>query len=199
MKIDTDNIIYNADFQSGDKGFDDKICTVILTDKLIVVVYDLSKVIFNVKLKHIKKCTLHFVNNVYVVVFKLDDESTKGFKLTNECGNIACSLYDLFTEMLDAKNLKTIKTLIKKQSTNMSTSMVNNINTNNTLRSGNINLDFSEQNIKSNYDNTIPNSGSVFNANSIPESEYSDAKSHVEQNEEDKKTDDNKLLMDKID
>ena len=48
----------------------------------------------------------------------------------------------------------------------------------------------------SNYDNTIPNNGSVFNANSIHESEYSDAQSNIQGNEE---KDDNKILMDKID
>ena len=196
LKIDTDNIIYNADFQSGDKGFVDKLSTVILTDQLIVVVYDMKKVIFNLSIKEIRKCTLHFMNDVYIIVFKLFNESTRGFRISKECGKIACSLYDLFNEMLEAKTLRSVKTIIKKQSTNLSNSNINNINTNNTLRSGNINLDFSGQNVKSNYDNTIPNNGSVFNANSIQESEYSDAQSNIQGNEE---KDDNKILMDKID
>ena len=199
MKIDTDNIIYNADFQSGDKGFNDKLSTVILTDQFIVVVYDMKKIIFNLNIRDIKKCTLHFMNDVYIIVFKLYNESTRGFRLCKECGKIACSLYDLFNEMLNVKTLKSVKTIIKKQSSNISNSMINTINTNNTLRSGNINLDFSGQNVKSNYDNTIPNNGSVFNANSIHESEYSDAQSNIQGNEENEGKNDNKMFIDKID
>ena len=157
----------------------------------------MKKIIFNLNIKEIKKCTLHFMNEVYIIVFKLNNESTRGFRISKECGKIACSLYDLFEEMLDAKTLRSVKTIIKKQSSTLSisNSNINAINTNNTLRSGNINLDFSGQNVKSNYDNTIPNNGSVFNANSIQESEYSDAQSNIQGNEDK----DDKMFMDKID
>ena len=96
----TNNILYAEDFRSGDKGYGEYLSTVILTDRKLVVVYDMKKVIFLLKVKYIKDCKIHFVNNNYVLVFKLTNEKTRGFKLTESFGNVCCNIYNIFNEMI---------------------------------------------------------------------------------------------------
>ena len=96
----TNKILYTSDFRSGDKGYNEYLSTVILTDRKLVVVYDMKKIIFLLKVKYIKKCFVHFIGNNFLIVFKLTNEKTKGFKFTEEYGNVCCNLYDIFNEMI---------------------------------------------------------------------------------------------------
>ena len=40
------------------------------------------------------------MNNNYVLVFKLTNEKTRGFKLTESFGNVCCNIYNIFNEMI---------------------------------------------------------------------------------------------------
>jgi vacuolar protein sorting-associated protein 13A/C len=70
-KEDTDNILYSEDFICANKGFDRKFSTVILTDKSIYVIYDTQKIIFEENLRNINYALVHFIDNKYIIFFKL--------------------------------------------------------------------------------------------------------------------------------
>ena len=118
LDIETDSIFYAKYFISGDKGFGAqvkegifKMCMVILTDNLIVIVYNLTKVIFKLEIRKIHQCSVYFEDNKYILGFKLDDGSMKGFKLENKYSNVACEIYDMFTDLGIMKNIRAVYTV----------------------------------------------------------------------------------------
>jgi vacuolar protein sorting-associated protein 13A/C len=68
-KENTDNILYTEDFICGDKGFERKFSTVIITDKSIYIVYNTQKIIFEEILKNIKKATIHYLDDKFIYSF----------------------------------------------------------------------------------------------------------------------------------
>jgi hypothetical protein len=99
----TNNILYCKDFKSGDKGFEKHISTVILTDKTLVVIYNMEKVIFKLSVKDITECFVHFVEKMYIIGFRLregENSTTRGFKFKEEESNVCCGLYDILNEMV---------------------------------------------------------------------------------------------------
>ena len=99
----TNNILYCKNFKSGDKGFEKHISTVILTDKTLVVIYNMEKVIFKLSVKDITECFVHFVEKMYIIGFRLgegENSTTRGFKFKEEESNVCCGLYDILNEMV---------------------------------------------------------------------------------------------------
>ena len=118
LEIETDSIFYAKYFISGDKGFGSKIkegefkmCMVVITRDLIVVIYNSTKVIFKLEISKINKCTLHFIDNKYILAFSLDDGHTKGFRLVNQYADVACQIYDMFSNMDLTKRIRAVYTL----------------------------------------------------------------------------------------
>ena len=117
LETETDSVFYAKYFISGDKGFDSKIkegifkmCMVVVTDMLIVVIYNSSKVIFKLEINKINNCSVHFIDNKYLLSFRLDDGHIKGFRLDTRYANVACQIHDMFSEMGITKSIKAVYT-----------------------------------------------------------------------------------------
>ena len=115
LEIETDSIFYAKYFVSGDKGFNSiikdnihKMCMVIITDKFLFVIYNSSKVIFKLEIKKIHNCSVHLLENKYILAFRLDSGHTKGFKLENNYSLIACQIRDMFGKMDLGKKIKAV-------------------------------------------------------------------------------------------
>ena len=113
-KIETDYIYFAKYFVSGDKGFNSvnkknihKMCMVIITDKFLFVIYNSSKVIFQLKIKKIQKCALHFIDDKYLLAFYLKN-GVKGFRIENTYSLVACQINDIFEKMELAKKNKSL-------------------------------------------------------------------------------------------
>ena len=118
LEIETDYIFYAKYFVSGDKGFGNKIkddiykmCMVIITDTLILVIYNSTKVIFKLEINKINKCCVHYIDNKYILAFEINDKSIKGFKFEKDYAKIACEIYDMFYKIDEIKNIKAVYTL----------------------------------------------------------------------------------------
>ena len=118
LEIETDYIFYAKYFISGDKGFGAKIkegvfkmCMVVITSDLVIVIYNSAKVIFQLEINQINNCTLHFIDNKYLLAFKLDDGHTKGFRLENRYADVACQIHDMFSNMDLTKRIRAVYTL----------------------------------------------------------------------------------------
>ena len=114
-KIETDSIFFAKYFVSGDKGFNSlikdnvhKMCMVIVTDRFIFVIYNSSKLIFKLEIKKIQNCSIHLIDNNYILAFRLDDGHTKGFRLEPNYFIIACQIYDMFGKMDLGKKIKAV-------------------------------------------------------------------------------------------
>ena len=108
---DTDNILYAEDFICGDQGFGRKFSTVILTDKAIYVVYNTKKIIFEEILRNIKTTFIHFIDNNYVIAFKLLNGKTRGFKINKDFSKVPTELFDLIDPAI--KRVQTMLILSK--------------------------------------------------------------------------------------
>ena len=86
-------------------------CMVVITRDLIVVIYNSTKVIFKLEINKINKCTLHFIDNKYILAFNLDNGHTKGFRLVNQYADVACQIYDMFSNMDLTKRIRAVYTL----------------------------------------------------------------------------------------
>ena len=117
---ETDSIFYAKYFICGDKGFGSeikdglfKMCMVIITDTFVLVVYNMTKIIFKLEIRKINSCALHFIDNKYILAFTLDDRHIKGFKLEEGYANVACQIHDMFSEMGIMKNIKAVYTIAR--------------------------------------------------------------------------------------
>ena len=120
LEIETDSIFYAKYFVSGDKGFNSeikggvyKMCMVIITDDLILVIYNLTKVVFKLEIKKIKRCSVHFIENKYILAFILVDDHIKGFKLDEKYAKVACEIHDLFSDIGIMKNIRAVYTIAR--------------------------------------------------------------------------------------
>ena len=96
----TDNILFAEDFICGDEGFDRKFSTAILTDYAIYVVYNTKKIIFEEHLKNIKNIKIHFIDNKFIIFFRLNNEKSRGFRVNKDYSKIATEIYDLMIPIL---------------------------------------------------------------------------------------------------
>ena len=120
LDIETDSIYYAKYFISGDKGLNVqikegvyKMCMAIITDDLILVIYNLVKVVFKLEIKKIKKCSVHFHENKYILAFTLDDDNIKGFRLDEKYAKVACEIYDMFSDIGLMKSIRAVYTIAR--------------------------------------------------------------------------------------
>ena len=183
-KIDTDSILYAQYFISGDTQLKDpihKMCMVIITNKYIFVISNLSKVVFKLEIRKIQNCSVHFIDNKYVLAFRLEDGHTKGFRLEKNYPIIACQISDMFGKMDLSKKIKAVYTIKfpgipvgKKDEKNEQEIILNN--------------DDDEKIDKSSYEKTLVDNDSVITFNS------NDNKKGLDLNDIDTEKHDNKKL-----
>ena len=160
LEIETDYIFYAKYFISGDKGFGAKIkegvfkmCMVVITSDLVIVIYNSAKVIFQLEINQINNCTLHFIDNKYLLAFKLDDGHTKGFRLENRYADVACQIHDMFSNMDLTKRIRAVYTLRRPALDN---------NKDKKEKEQELDQENEEEKIdKSSYDNTLVDNDSV--------------------------------------
>ena len=116
-KENTDNILYTEDFICANRGCERKFSTIILTDKSIYVIYNTKKVIFEEVLENIKFVMVHFIDNKFIIVFKLISGKTKGFCVNKDYSKIPTEIFDLISPVL--KRVQTI--LLLSKNTNVPT------------------------------------------------------------------------------
>ena len=164
LNIETDSIFYAKNFICGNKGFGSKIkegifkmCMVIITNKLIIVIYNSVKVIFKLEIKKIQNCTIHYIDDKYVLAFKLDENHYKGFKLEKNFADVACQIHDMFAKMNLGKNMKAVKAVYT-----LARPMLKNDNKDKKEEEEErIDKEEEEKIDKSSYDNTLVDNDSV--------------------------------------
>ena len=179
MKIETNHIDYAHYFICADKGFDKGFSLFLKTDKIIVVLYEAKKIIFSEKLRSIKKCEIHFVNEEYVIKFCRTNGTGRGFKVMKEFYTIVCKIYDLFSENkmkeLEKKTIFTSDIKIENEQEDNNKDDIININDveNDNKIDDNISLDNEKKETKKeeiiNINNiyNINNINNIFNINNI--------------------------------
>ena len=166
LKIETDSIFYAKYFVSGDKGYNNlvkenvyKMCMIIITDKYLIVIYNSNKVIFKLEIKKIQKCSIHLLDNKYILAFRLEDGHTKGFRLEYNYSVIACQIHDMFGKMELGKKIKAVYSF----KTGMFAA--NKKNEDNKIENNNENDE--EKIDKSSYDKTLVDNDSVITFDNI--------------------------------
>ena len=102
-KIDTNNILFAEDFICAD--FPRKISCAVLTDKCMYVIYNLQKIIFKLELKNVINTSVHYINDKFVLAFKLNNNKTKGFSIRNEYSTVATGLQDILFHMFNKSQI----------------------------------------------------------------------------------------------
>ena len=124
MKITNYNkILLFADIQKErDSG---KNMTVILTDRVFLVAYNLIEIPMMIKVKEIKSCFVNLEGKMYVVYFEKYDGKKEGFRLYEQ--KIACRIYDIFKQ-INLENIRVNKKETIEESEYEYTSFVDNNN-----------------------------------------------------------------------
>ena len=121
LKIEVHNVNYAEYFYCADEGFDEKMSLVAVTNMYLNVIYDGKKIIFKLRLKEVRSCSLHFIDNKYILCFDMKKanivENRKGFMLKKEYSNVACELYDLCKFLFENKYKR--PDLLQEQQTNI--------------------------------------------------------------------------------
>ena len=140
-------------------------CIVIITDKFLFVIYNSSKVIFKLEIKKIHNCSVHFLENKYILAFRLDDGHTKGFRLEKNYSIIACQISDMFVKLNSGKKIKAVYTL--KAPSYLANKKGQNNEKENTINNDVNNDD--EKIDKSSYEKTLVDNDSVITFDNIDE------------------------------
>ena len=92
-KIDTNNIIFAEDFICPDCPR--KISTAILTDKYMYVIYNMQKIVFKLELQNVENTNVHYIDDKFILAFKLYNNKTKGFPIRSDYSTVATGLQDI--------------------------------------------------------------------------------------------------------
>ena len=166
LKIETDSIFYAKYFVSGDKGYNNlikenvyKMCMIIITDKLLIVIYNSSKLIFKLEIKKIQNCSVHLLDNKFILAFRLEGKHTKGFRLEHNYSSIAFQIYDMFGKIdIGRKNIKAVYSFNAPMGNLISNNKKENTKNENI---NNENENDEEKIDKSSYDKTLVDNDSV--------------------------------------
>ena len=91
-KIDTNNILFAEDFIC--PHCPRKISTAILTDKYMYVIYNMQKKIFKLDLGNVENTNVHYIDDKFILAFKLKNNKTKGFPIRYDYSTVATGLQD---------------------------------------------------------------------------------------------------------
>ena len=102
-KVDTNNILFAEDFICPDCPR--KISTAILTDKFMYVVYNMQKIIFKLDLQQVVNTNVHYYDDKFILAFKLNNGTTKGFPIRNDYSTVATGLDDILYHMFNKSQI----------------------------------------------------------------------------------------------
>ena len=91
--IDTNNILFAGDFICPECPR--RMSTAILTDNHMYVVYDNRKIIFKLNTAKADNAFIHFIDNKFYLVFKMNDNTKKGFPIHYDYSTIATNIHDI--------------------------------------------------------------------------------------------------------
>ena len=102
-KVDTNNILFAEDFVCPDCPR--KLSTAILTDKFMYIIYNTQKIIFKLDLQQVSKTNVHYYDDKFIMAFKLNNNTIKGFPIKNEYSNVATGLQDILYHMFNKEQI----------------------------------------------------------------------------------------------
>jgi len=102
-KTDTNNILFAEDFICPDCPR--KLSTAILTDKFMYVIYNLQKIIFKLDLKRVSNTYVHYLDDRFIMAFKLINNITKGFPIRYEYSTVATGLQNILFYMFNKSQI----------------------------------------------------------------------------------------------
>ena len=102
-KIDTNNILFAEDFICADCPR--KLSSAILTDKCMNVIYNMQKIIFKMNLENVINTSVHYIDDKFFMVFKLKNNTTRGFPLRYDYSNVATNLQDILYHMFNKSQI----------------------------------------------------------------------------------------------
>ena len=92
-RTDVKNILFAEDFICPDCPR--KFSSAILTDKFMYVIYNIQKIVFKLDLRKVVNTSLHYYNDKFYLAFKLNNNKTKGFPISNEYSNVGTGLQEI--------------------------------------------------------------------------------------------------------
>ena len=92
-KIDNNNILFADDFICPDCPR--RMCTAILTDDHMYVVYNNNKILFKLNTEHATNAKLHYIDDRFYLAFDMNTGNKKGFPISYEYSTVATGLYDI--------------------------------------------------------------------------------------------------------
>ena len=119
-KIDTNNIIFAEDFICPDCPL--KICSAVLTDKFMYVIYNMQKIVFKLELNNVINTTIHYIDNKFILAFQLKNNKIKGFPLRNDYSNVVTALQDILYHMFNKSQI--MSSYVGRQKTYMSNNFI---------------------------------------------------------------------------
>jgi hypothetical protein len=71
--------------------------TLVLTDRTLLVTYNLVDVPFMIKIRDVKECNVYLQHGMYVVLFVMMNGKTEGFRIFEQ--KVACRIFDMFKQV----------------------------------------------------------------------------------------------------
>ena len=102
-RTDVKNILFAEDFICPDCPR--KFSSAILTDKYMYVIYNLQKIVFKLDLRKVVDTSVHYYDNKFFLAFKLNNNKTKGFPISNEYSTVATGLQDILYHMYNKSQI----------------------------------------------------------------------------------------------
>jgi hypothetical protein len=96
-------LLYFADFKNKDPDWDDEICTLIISDKHLLVVYNAKEVIMDIDIKTLRKTEVHMTYNTgeYLILLFYKEKPDKHFILTEDLG-LLCQVHGILQKVLSS-------------------------------------------------------------------------------------------------
>ena len=100
---DDEKVVYfKEEFKFMEVGFNNKMSTIIMTDKCLMVIYNLESIVFQVKLGKIENVEIHVSGNnekEYLILFDIKKSKRKYIR-TNDL-RLCCELFSIFEHVID--------------------------------------------------------------------------------------------------
>jgi hypothetical protein len=96
-------LIFFADFKNKDPDYDDDICTLIITDKHLLIIYAAKETILDIQIKALRRTEVHltFNKNEYLLLFFYKENQNKKFIITEDLG-LCCQVYGILQKILSS-------------------------------------------------------------------------------------------------
>ena len=102
-KIDTNNILFAEDFVC--PKCPRKLSSAILTDRFMYVIYNMQKIVFKLDLKNVVNTSLHYIDDKFIMAFRLNNNRAKGFAISNDYSTVATGLQDILYHIFNKNQI----------------------------------------------------------------------------------------------